>query len=507
MNPARNYIAFDLGAESGRCVVGSFESDLLALHEVYRFQSHRVTVRGEWHWDILAIFEEMKTGLSRAVSACGSRFDGIGVDTWAVDYVLMDADGRLLGYPYHYRSNRTNGLMEAAFGIVPRERIYGYTGIQFMQINTLYQLLAEQRQRTNLLDVADKMLLMPSYLLYLLSGKMMTDFTIASTTQLADPHARDWSWDLIDAFSLPRKLFASVVESGERLGPLLADLADGAGMKNRPPVFAGAGHDTAVAVAAVPAKPATLATPATGDRWAYLSSGSWSLMGVERAKPIMTEAALAGNFTNEGGVEGTTRLLKNISGLWLLQTCRRRWAEQGDAYDYGELARRASAEGPAHAWIDPDDPRFLAPGDMPSRIAKFLRETGQPAREDVGWVTRCILESLAFKYRQVFRELEALTGSRLDRLHVVGGGVRNELLCQMTADALQREVIAGPVEGTVAGNLGMQAIADGHLASVADLRRIIARSFELTTYQPSDPCYWDDNESAFRALTAVRRVD
>ena len=489
MNPARNFIAFDLGAESGRCVVGTFENERLTLHEVHRFQSHKVTVRGEWFWDILAIFEEMKTGLSRAVAACGPHFDGIGVDTWALDYVLIDEEGRLLGYPYHYRSGRTTGLVEAACEIVPREHIYGRTGIQFMQINTLYQLLAEQRRRTSLLEVADRMLMIPTYLLYLLSGEAKMDFTIASTTQLADPHLREWSWDLIDAFGLPRHVFPEIVDSEERIGSLLPELFEAAGMSTTPPVFTGASHDTAAAIAAVPAT--------TGERWAYVSSGSWSLMGVEIDEPLVTESALAGNFTNEGGVEGTTRFLKNISGLWLLQTCRSRWEEQGDVYEYGDLVRLAAEEGPALAWVDPDDARFLAPGDMPSRIIGYLRETGQPARTDVGWITRCILESLAFRYRQVFRELEAVTGTQLDRLHIVGGGVRNRLLCQMTADALQREVVAGPVEGTVVGNLGMQATAAGVLDGVAELRALVARSFELTTYYPLDTDYWDDNEAAF----------
>lgn len=386
-------------------------------------------------------------------------------------------------------------MMEAAFSVVPKERIYESTGIQFMPINTLYQLLAERRRRTNLLDIADRMLLMPAYLLFLLSGVSKTDFTVASTTQLTDPYRRDWSWDLIDAFDLPRRLFSQIVEPGACLGPLLPDLAEKVGIEGAPPVFAGAGHDTAAAVAAI---------PATGGRWAYLSSGSWSLMGVELDAPMVNETTLVGNFTNEGGVEGTTRLLKNISGLWLLQTCRGRWAEQGEAYEYGDLVRQASAEGPAQAWVDPDDARFLAPGDMPARIVEFLRESGQRARGEAGWITRCVLESLAFKYRHVFKELEAVTNSSFDRLHVVGGGARNDLLCQMTADAIQREVVAGPVEGTVVGNLGIQAIASGHLSDIAALRRLVAHSFEMKTYRPARTAYWDDNEATFLAVTAGR---
>ena len=442
-------------------------------------------------WDILAIFAEIKTGLVNAARQFGPDFDGISVDTWGVDYVLLDADGRLLGYPYHYRDSRTDGVMEATWETVPREAIYRQTGIQFMPINTLYQLRAEQHQSLDLLTVADKLLLMPDYLLYLLCGVQRAEYSIASTTQLADPHQRDWAWDLIDQLDLPRHLFPAMIEPGTPLGSLRSDLAEETGLDTNIPVIAGAGHDTAAAVAAVPALEAN---------WAYLSSGSWSLMGVERHEPLINDETLVGNFTNEGGVDGTVRFLKNIAGLWLVQACRHAWAEQGQDLDYAELATLAARQPSTQAWVDPDDPRFLQPGDMPGRVLAFLQETGQAYQNDIGWIVRCVLESLAFKYRYVFKQLETLTGRRLDRLHAVGGGIQNTVLCQMTADAIGKTVVAGPVEGTVVGNLGMQAIATGHLDGLHTLRQMVARSFEVRTYQPGDTSYWDEHNATFQAL-------
>ena len=493
MTEMKRYIAFDVGAESGRCIVGELNQRGLRLHEVHRFPTHRVKCRGDWYWDILAIFEEMKTGLSRAGQQFGPNFDGISVDTWGVDYVLLDPDGRLLGYPYHYRSSRTNGMMEKAFEQVSKKEIYQHTGIQFMQLNTLYQLLAEKEQKLNLLNVAGTFLPIPNFLLYLLSGVRKAEYTIATTTQLADPRSRDWSWPLIRAFGFPDKIFPEIVEPGATLGTLLPEIADETGIAVETPTIAGASHDTAAAVASVPATSAQ-------RNWAYLSSGTWSLMGVELEEPLINQPTLSNNFTNEGGVFGSVRFLRNIAGLWLLQECRRSWAESGRTYRYEELAKQASAVAPTHAWVDPDDARFLQPGNMPARVLAFLQETNQNHRDEVGWLTRCVLESLAFKYRLTFKQLEELTGQRIGRLHAVGGGIQNELLCQMTADAIDRELIAGPVEGTVVGNLGVQAIAAGDLASVQQLREVVASSFDLKTYKPKHPDYWNDNEAGFRSL-------
>ncbi|MGA9364039.1 MAG: rhamnulokinase family protein [Bacteroidota bacterium] len=491
MADVKRYIAFDLGAESGRCVVGELKNDKLDLHEVHRFPTHTVTYNRDLFWDILVVFEEMKIGLSRAGQKFGSHFDGISVDTWGVDYVLLDRDGWLLGYPHHYRSCRLDGMMEKAFRVVPREEIYSRTGIQFMQINTLYQLLAEKEQQLNMLGVADHFLLMPDFFHYLLSGTKKAEYTIVSTTQLSDPRRRNWSWELIKDFGLPEKIFPEVVEPGTLLGHLLPELAEKTGLDPETPVIAGASHDTAAAVASV---------PASQGSWAYLSSGTWSLMGVELESPLINQQSLKRNFTNEGGVLGTTRFLKNIMGFWILQECRRAWEKDGSVYDYSTLARLASQERPTEAWIDPNDKRFLQPGDMPGKIISFLKETNQNCRDETGWITRCILESLAFKYRLTFKELEELTGKRINRLHAVGGGIRNELLCQMTADAIDREVIAGPIEGTVVGNIGVQAIAMGQLAGLEALRNVVHKSSDLKSYQPKQAAYWEKHEEFFRSL-------
>jgi rhamnulokinase len=474
-------------------VVGELEEDQLHLHEVHRFPTHTVTYNRDLFWDILAVFEHMKVGLSRAQQEFGSTFGGISVDTWGVDYVLLDRDGWLLGYPHHYRSGRLDGMMEKAFKVVPREKIYSRTGIQFMQINTLYQLLAEKEQQLNLLDVADQFLLMPDFFHYLLSGIKKAEYTIVSTTQLSDPWRRNWAWELIKDFGLPEKIFPEVVEPGTLLGHLLPEIAEKSGIQAQTSVIAGASHDTAAAVASV---------PASQGSWAYLSSGTWSLMGVELERPLIDQQSLKRNFTNEGGVLGTTRFLKNIMGFWILQECRRAWEKDGKVYDYNALASFASHERPTEAWIDPNDKRFLQPGDMPGKIISFLRETNQTCRDEIGWITRCILESLAFKYRMTFKELEELTGKPIDRLHAVGGGIRNELLCQMTADAINREVVAGPVEGTVVGNIGMQAIATGQLTGIEALRNVVRKSSDLKSYQPKQAAYWEKHEESYRSLLA-----
>lgn len=487
----KRYIAFDIGAESGRCVVGELGEGRLALTEVHRFSTPQIELQGHYHWHVLGIYQELEQGLELAVERFGNPFDGISVDTWGVDYVLLDADGRLLGYPYHYRDSRTDAMMDRAFGLVSREEIYEHTGIQFAQFNTLFQLRAEQVQTQSLLDVAHLLLPMPNYLLYLLSGVRKGEYTIVSTTQLSDPRRRTWSGELIRDFGFPQQIFPDVVEPGTVLGPVLPDLAAKTGIEPGTLVIASASHDTAAAVASI---------PATGDSWAFLSSGTWSLMGVERDDPLINEDALALNFTNEGGVSGKIRLLKNIMGLWPLQECRRTWEAEGRGCSYAELERQAGEVVSTGAWIDVDRPQFLKPGDMPAKIIAFLQETGQSYKEDIPWLTRCVLESLAFKYRTTMTDLKQLTGQSIDRLHAVGGGIQNTLLTQMTADALDREVVAGPVEGAAAGNIGVQAMATGAVSGLAAFRRIVAESSELTTYQPRQPDYWATHEATYRAI-------
>ena len=485
------FIGFDLGAESGRCIVAILHDQKISLQEVYRFTTHSVKYEEGFHWDILAIYQDIIEGLLSARKAFGRSFEGIGIDTWGVDYVLVDKEGRILGYPYHYRDDRTDLMMEHAFQILSKEKIYTKAGIQFAQFNTLFQLLAEKTKSPNLLDLADSMLLIPDFLNYILSGTRRAEFTIASTTGLASPHTRDWSWELIDAFGLPRGIFPEMVEPGTRLGPLLPSISARSGLDPAIPVYASAGHDTASAVVSV---------PATGGNWAFLSSGTWSLMGIEVKKPILGPDAMAHNFTNEGGILGTTRFLKNIIGLWPVQECKRYWHEQSKEYDYPELAIAAKENGFANAWIDLNDPRFLKPGSMPEKVIAYLQETHQPIKPGVGFIIRVILESLAFNYRKTIKKIESVSGIGIDVIHAVGGGIQNELLTELTADATGCRVLAGPVEGAIIGNIGVQAMASGAVPDLQAWRRIVANSFPLREFHPVHMDYFNENEGNFNRV-------
>ncbi|MCL5268479.1 MAG: rhamnulokinase [Bacteroidetes bacterium] len=489
MNTEKNFIAFDLGAESGRCIVATVRDQRVRLKEVHRFTTHSVRYEKGFYWDILGIYQEILEGLVQAGNAFGPNFDGIGVDTWGVDYVLVDPNGRIIGYPYHYRDDRTDSIMDDAFRIVSKESIYGRVGVQFAQFNTLFQLLSEKKRKSNFLTLADKMLLMPDFINYMLSGKMSAEFSIASTTGLADPIQRDWAWDLIDRFQLPRSLFPEMVEPGTVLGALLPELARKTGLSPGTPVIATAGHDTASAVVSVPAD--------RKSNWAFLSSGTWSLMGIELSRPILTSRAMQSNFTNEGGVVGTTRFLKNIIGLWPLQECRKYWSERSEEYSYSTLTDLAEREGLVSAWVDLNDSRFLKPGDMPEKILAFLKESKQTTKSNVGFIVDVILESLAFSYRRTRKEIEDVIGSRIERLYAVGGGIQNGLLMQLTADALGCPVLAGPIEGAIIGNVGVQAIATGTVLDLDEWRSIVANSFQPKVYEPRESRYFDENEDAF----------
>ncbi|MCF7803633.1 MAG: rhamnulokinase [Candidatus Marinimicrobia bacterium] len=487
------FIAFDIGAESGRCVIGRIDTSAprLSLHEVHRFPTPSVESGSHLHWDILQLYAEIESALAQAGDEFGPHFQGISVDTWGVDYVLLDADDRLVGYPYHYRDSRTDGLIQYASTILPRDKIYEYTGIQFMQLNTLYQLLAEKRQTLDWLTVASDFLPIPNYLLYLLSGQKTAEYTIASTTQLCDPRTRNWSGQILEAFGFEGTLFPPVTQPGTVLSTLVPAVAEKTGITMTTPVIAGASHDTAAAVASIPAE---------GDDWAFLSSGTWSLMGVELEEPVITGRTQEYNFTNEGGVEGTTRFLKNIMGLWPLQQCREVWNNQGEKFDYKTLQNMAQKIDQIRAWVDVDDSRFLKPENMVESIISFLSETDQSYKTDPAWITRCILESLAFKYRMVIDDLELLTGKQIQTLHAVGGGIQNTLLNQLTADAIGRPVVTGPVEGTAAGNIGVQALATELIDDLGSLRQIIRQSFALKTYEPADQGYWDDHFASYQSI-------
>ena len=493
----KKFIGFDLGAESGRCVVALLNDNKITLHEVHRFNTHSIKYENGFHWDILAIYKEIIAGLINAQKVYGCVFDGIGIDTWAVDYVLIDSDGRIIGYPYHYRDDRTDGMMEEAFRIVPMNEIYNKTGIQFAQFNTLFQLLSEKKRKSNLLNVTDKMLLIPDFLNYLLSGKKKAEFTNATTTSLVDTNTRKWSWELIDAFGLPRKIFPEIVEPGTILGTLLPSVAEQTGLSKNIPVIAGASHDTASAVVSVPAYESN---NARGASWAFLSSGTWSLLGIELKQSLLSEQAMECNFTNEGGVEKTTRFIKNIIGLWPIQECRRYWQEKSKEYSYPELESMAMENGFAGAWIDLSDPRFLKAGEMPEKIIAYLKETGQTVKSDTGFIIRVVLESLAFSYRNTITEIESISGNKIKTLHAVGGGIQNELLTQLTADAIGRNILAGPIEGTIIGNVGVQAIASGAVPDLHAWRMIVANSFELKMYEPKNSSYFDENEANYKNI-------
>jgi rhamnulokinase len=444
------------------------------------------------HWDVLRLWSEMKRGVAEAARLGGS-LQGIGVDTWGVDFALLDKNGSLLGNPCHYRDARTNGILEKAFGIIPREQVFQQTGIQFMQFNTIFQLLAMRQANAPALDAAETLLMMPDLFHYWFTGRKCCEFTDATTTQAYDPTRGGWATDLISRMGLPTRIFPEIVPAGTVLGPIRDDIREET-QAGAVPVIASATHDTGSAVAAVPAS--------KNSSWAFLSSGTWSLMGVEVDRPIIDEQSLAYNFTNEGGVNGTFRFLKNIMGLWLVQECRRTWERSGKSYDYAELADLAGRAKPFAAIVDPDDPSFLAPGDMPARIEAYCKKTGQQPPPDVGTTVRVCLESLALVYRQTLERIESCTGRRVEVIHVVGGGSRNRHLCQWTADATGRTVVAGPVEATAAGNVAVQAVATGALPDVDAARDLIRESFDVEVYEPGDRGPWEEAYPRFQNLRA-----
>ena len=479
-------IAVDLGAESGRAVVGTFDGGRLALDVVHRFPNVPVTLAGTLHWDFLRLFGDVAAGLRRA--AGGGPVASVGVDTWGVDFGLLDERGRLLGNPVHYRDARTAGMPEAAFATVPRDEIYRATGIQFMSINTLYQLLAMVRAGDPMLRQADRLLMTGDLFAHFLCGSSVAEYTNASTSQCLDPYTRDWARPLLERLDIPTGFLPEIVQPGTVLGPLLPDVAGAAGLAGTRVVAPGS-HDTASAVVGAP-----LAGPTT----AFLSSGTWSLLGLETAAPIVSDVTLAANLTNEGGVADTIRLLRNVMGLWLIQESRRALWPAVEGPSYEQLAGLAEAAPAFTAFIDPDDERFLRPGDLPARVRAFCRETGQPEPGDTGTLMRVLLESLALRYGRAIEELAAASGHPIDAIHIVGGGSNHRLLCHLTASATGLPVRAGPSEATAIGNIAVQAIAAGELGSVAEARELVARSFRMTTYEPAGD--WAEARARFAAL-------
>jgi rhamnulokinase len=467
------FLAIDLGAETGRAILGTLEGGRLTLEELHRFPNTPVRLLTGLYWDTLRLFHEIR----QALSICGRErkltLDGIGIDTWGVDFGLLGSDGSLVDNPRHYRDSRTNGMLEKTFAVVPRQEIFAETGIQFMPLNTLYQLHAMRVSGSPALNAATKLLFMPDLFNYWLTGEMRAEVSIASTSQFYNPVKKQWASGLFRRLDLPERILPELMLPGTRLGTLLPEIAESSGLSSNVPVYATACHDTASAVAAVPAE---------GDGWCYISSGTWSLMGVELDAPVINQQSLALNFTNEVGAGNKIRFLKNIAGLWLLQECRRAWTLAGYEHNYEELSKLAALAPSARELIDPD--AFPEPGRMPERIAEYCRARGWQAPDQPGGMTRLILDSLASTYRKVLNNLEALLSRPINRVHIVGGGSRNQLLNQLAANATGRTVIAGPAEATAAGNILVQAIGAGEVSGLSEARKIVQRSFALETYQP-----------------------
>ena len=482
-------VAVDLGAQSGRVAVGHFDGDTLSVSEVHRFPNVPVRTQGRLQWDVLRLYDEVLAGL-RAAAADASRVDSVGVDSWAVDFGLLDAKGRLLQNPVHYRDARRASAVDRVFHQVPARELYERTGIQLLPINSIFELAAMAAERDPVLDVADSLLLIPDLVHHWLCGSRVSEFTNATTTQCFDPRAGRWATDLLERLEIPTRLLPDVVAPGTLLGPLAADVAVDTGLTGAV-VVAPATHDTAAAVAAVPFR-------RSGS--AYISAGTWSLVGVEVDQPVIDDRTFAANLTNEGGVAGTFRLLRNVTGLWLVHECRRAWELDGRKYAYSELVALASDEPALRSFIDPDDPLFAAPGDMPRRVHEFCAATRQPVPTTPAAVVRCILESLALKHARTVDVLREAAGASPHEVHVVGGGARNELLCRWTAEACGLPVLAGPAEATEVGNIVVQAIALGELQSLHEGRELVRASFVPTVYEPVAGRAWDEARARFAAL-------
>lgn len=484
-----HYLAIDLGAESGRVIRGTLQQGKLKMQEVHRFPNGAIVANGTLRWDIIRIFREIRIGVAKG--AKGFKIKSIACDSWGVDYVLMKGHGPLLSLPYTYRDDRTTRTFKQAQQKVSARQLFSATGIGSLSINTLYQLLDDVEKRPELLKFADKFLLIGDYITWLLSGEARAEETLISGSQCWDTQKRDWARPLLKKLKIPLHLLPEPIAPGTVVGKVLPYLAKEAGLKNTQ-VVATCAHDTASAVVAVPALP--------GKDWAYLSSGTWSLLGVELPKPLVNDSVRKAGFTNEVGFAGTTRFLKCLVGLWILQECRREWAAKGEVSDYGEITRRAQAAPTLRSLIRPDDSRFSKMGDMVTKVQAYCRETQQPIPKTHGEIARCIIESLALLYRSEMDGLEKLSHRKITTLHVVGGGCRNALLNQATADATERQVVAGPVEATAAGNILVQAHALKDVKGLSHIREIVRKSHRFETYSPRPQPAWKMAHQKFLKL-------
>ena len=489
------YLGIDLGAESGRTIVGVLEDDRLELHETHRFRHLPCELPTGLHWDLTGIWRNILEGLRQSICWCHEhdvRLKSLGVDAWGVDWALIGERGELFGLPHCYRDECHFRAYDDTLELVGGKRIYEATGIQLMALNTLFQVIARQKSESAFLEKAWRLLFMPDLFHLFFTGNAVVEATIASTSSMTDATTGQWANEFLQSLELPTHVLGQIAPTGTIVGELLPHVASHVGAPEGLKVVAPASHDTAAAVAAVPAE--------EGSEWCYVSSGTWSLMGAELSEPCLTDAAREANFTNEGGVGGSIRFLKNIIGLWLVQECRRAFEKEGSEIDYDKLTAAAAKAEPFRTILDPDHEPFLRPGDMPGKIAEFARATNQPEPNDQGQFVRACLETLALTYRRTLNRLEEVAGKRFDVLHIVGGGGRNELLNQMTADAIGRRVVVGPEEATAAGNVLTQALGQGDVRDLGHIRSIVAKSFELKSYLPADVLAWGAASERFAEI-------
>ncbi len=489
------HLAVDLGASSGRVIAGVLRDGKLTLEPVHRFENEPVRIQDTLQWDVVGLWREIQEGLRLAAKKY-DQLASVGVDTWGVDFVLLNQQDRFAGPVYCYRDSRNLGMVDRACQIVPRSEIFDATGLQFMDINSLYQLLRSRLSDDPVLKIADGFLMMGDFFHWLLTGRRSIEVTMASTSQLLDPRTKKWSIELLNRFDLPKQLFIDPTEPGTTLGPVQPSVASITGLQGVPVVIP-ATHDTASAVLAVPAEDFAPAIPS----WCYISSGTWSLMGCELPQPKINQTCADLNFTNEGGVGGSTRLLKNIGGLWVFQQIRKSMQRRGKEISWDDMVSQAASAKPFELLLNPDDPSLVAPDDMIDAVKDCAIRTGQQMPESDGGLYRAALEGLALRYRSCLGMLESLVEHRIDTIHIVGGGSLNGLLCQMTADACNRTVIAGPVEATAIGNVLMQMIGTGRLASIVQARELVRSSFDTITYEPNDPASWDTPSREFAAIS------
>lgn len=478
-------LAFDFGASSGRAIVATYENGKVTMEEVHRFSNDPVMVGGTFYWDILRLFHEIKQGISKCVAAGHKDIESIGIDTWGVDFGLLDKDGRLLENPVNYRDKRTVGVKEKAFEVCGKENMYKAAGLQFNDFNTIFQLYSLKLQRPEFLERAETLLFIPDLLAYFLTGEKSVEYTIASTSELLDAKKRDYDFEMLEKLGIKKEIMPKIVKPGTVKGKLSADIAEELGI-DRIDVIASASHDTASAVAAAPIK--------KGESSCFISCGTWSLLGAELDEPIINDVSFAEDFTNEGGVENTIRFLKNISGLWLMQETRRQWIREGENISFKDIDKMLETEKSADVYIDPTRSEFVAPGNMPKRIDDFLVRTNQKTPASKGQTALCILESLALTYRYYIEALEKILGRKIDVIHIIGGGVKDVNLCKFTANATGKKVTAGPVEATAIGNISVQLIAKGAIKDIESARKQIS---DVKEYLPEDGNIWAEKYAKF----------